>query len=259
MNTRQFKHSLRGRKVPIGTWIFEFNTPGIARIAASGGVDFIVYDMEHSGFGIESIRSLIAQSRSSELATLVRVPAAQYHLIAPILDVGAGGIIAPMIETVEDARRCADSCKYPPLGHRGAAFAVAHDDFLAGDIPTKITTANEDTICSIIIETARGVENIDQIAAVPGIDLVWVGFLDLSLSMAIPGQFDHPDFVSATDRILQACRARNVSTAILVNDASQGLERIRQGFNCLSFSGDIWLFQKALSDGIRAIRSGLRS
>ena len=257
MDTLELKQALKDGNLPIGTWIFEFNTPGITRIAASAGIDFIVYDMEHSGFGMESIRSLIAESRFSRLATLVRVPAAQYYLIAPVLDVGAGGIIAPMIETADDARRVVDSCKYPPAGRRGAAFGVAHDDFLGGDVLSKLTAANDATVCSVIIETARGVENAEQIAAVPGIDLVWVGFLDLSLSIGTPGQFHHPHFARAMDRIQKACESQEVATAILVTDAQQGIKRVRQGFQCLSYSGDIWLFQKALSDGIQAIRSGL--
>jgi 2-dehydro-3-deoxyglucarate aldolase/4-hydroxy-2-oxoheptanedioate aldolase len=259
LDTLQFKRALKEGNVPIGTWIFEFNTPGITRIAASSGVDFIVYDMEHSGFGIESIRRLIAESRSSRLATLVRVPSARYEFIAPVLDIGAGGIIAPMVETADDAKRVVDACRYPPLGHRGAAFGVAHDDFLGGDVRFKLNAANDAVVASVIIETARGVENADQIAAVPGLDVAWVGFLDLSLSIGTPGQFNHPDFTRAMDRILKACSSHGVARAILVPDAQQGIERVRQGFRCLSYSGDIWLLQKSLSDGIQAIRSGLEN
>ena len=126
------KAALRNRQVVLGTWVFEFNTSGIPRLLASTGVDFAVYDMEHSGFGMDSVRNLVSLSRSLNLASLVRPPAAKYHLIAPLLDAGASGIIAPMVETVEQAMEVTQACRYPPQGRRGAAFSVSHDDFLPG-------------------------------------------------------------------------------------------------------------------------------
>ena len=205
MNVLTLKGALRQGQVVIGTWVFEFNTPGIARLLASTGVDFVVYDMEHSGFGIESIRNLVGPSHCLNLAALVRPPAAQYHLIAPVLDVGASGIIAPMVETSEDAARVVQSCRYFPEGSRGAAFSIAHDDFRPGDVESKRKASNEAVLCGVLIETAKGVENVEEILSVPGIDLVWVGHLDLSLTMGIAGQFEHPRFLVAIDQILKAC------------------------------------------------------
>src|SRR5207253_1642109 len=124
------KVCFRQRRVVIGTWVFEFNSPGIARLLASTGVDYVVYDMEHSGFGMDSIRALISQTRPLNIAALVRPPAGEYHLIAPVLDAGANGIIVPKVESREQAARIVDACKYYPEGHRGAAFSVAHDDYL---------------------------------------------------------------------------------------------------------------------------------
>jgi len=257
LNSISLKKALAEGQVIIGTWIFEFNTPGIARLVASTGADFIVYDMEHSGFGIAEVRSLVAESRGLDMAALVRVPAAQYHLIAPVLDVGADGIIAPMIETKEDAARLVESSRYYPQGHRGAAFSIAHDDFLPGETSEKMKKANESVLCSAIIESVRGVENVEQILSVPGIDLVWVGYNDLSLSMGIPGHFADPEYVKAIAHIVTACKTRGVPLAMLVGDCQQGLERIRQGFRCLSYWGDIWLLQRALTEGIKTIRAGV--
>jgi 2-dehydro-3-deoxyglucarate aldolase/4-hydroxy-2-oxoheptanedioate aldolase len=256
LDTRALKKTLREGGLAIGTWVFEFNTPGIARLLASAGADFVVYDMEHSGFGIDTVRSLVSQSRAVNLAVLVRPSDCEYHLIAPLLDVGAGGIIAPRVETASAALRVVDSCRYPPLGHRGAAFTIAHDDFQTGEIGAKIQAANDAVLCALIIETVQGVENIQSILDVPGIDLIWVGFLDLSLSLGIPGQFAHPQFQSALDRIRRACESRGMPVGILVNKPEAALERIRQGFRCISYSGDLWLLQRALAEGIQTIREG---
>ncbi|HXJ94368.1 MAG TPA: aldolase/citrate lyase family protein [Terriglobia bacterium] len=258
MDTKALKQTLREGRVALGTWVFEFNTPGIARLLASAGADFVVCDMEHSGFGIETIRTLVSQSRSTDLAVLVRPPAGEYHLIAPLLDVGAGGVIVPKVETASEASRVVDACRYCPSGHRGAAFSIAHDDFQPGDVAAKMKAANEAVVCGLLIETRAGVENISSILNVPGIDLIWVGFLDLSLSLGIPGQFTHPEFEAAISRILTACGSHAVPVGILTDRPESALERIRQGFHCISYSGDLWLLQRALREGIEAIRRGLR-
>ncbi|PYV26850.1 MAG: hypothetical protein DMG27_05610 [Acidobacteria bacterium] len=260
LNTLAIKQALGEGGVVLGTWVFEFDTPGIARLLASTGIDFVVYDMEHSGFGIETIRNLVGQSRALDLAALVRTAAGETHLIGPVLDVGAGGIIVPRVETASEAAKVVESCRYYPEGRRGAAFSIAHDDFLPGDVANKTKAANDSMLCGLLIETALGVENIDAILAVPGVDLIWVGHLDLSLSMGIPGQFTNPRFKEALSRILQACESNGsngMPAGILANDASQTLEYVRQGFRCISYSGDVWLLQRALSEGVQAIRMAL--
>jgi 2-dehydro-3-deoxyglucarate aldolase/4-hydroxy-2-oxoheptanedioate aldolase len=257
LDTKALKRTLREGRVALGTWVFEFDTPGLARLVASAGADFVVFDMEHSGFGIDTIRSLVSYSRAVDLAALVRLSAGEYHLIAPVLDVGAGGIIVPKVETAEQAARVSDSCRYYPEGHRGAAFSIAHDDFRSGDPAMKMKAANEAVICGLLIETAAGVEQVDEILKVPGVDLVWIGFLDLSLSMGIPGRFDRPEFKAAISRIIRACESHAVPVGILSNQAESALDWVRQGIRCISYSGDLWLFQRALSEGIQAIRQGL--
>jgi 2-keto-3-deoxy-L-rhamnonate aldolase RhmA len=258
LNTKELKRVLREGRVALGTWVFEFNTPGIARLLASAGAEFVVYDMEHSGFGIDTIRSLVSQSRAASLAVLVRPVAGEYHLIAPLLDLGAGGVIVPRVETASEAAQIVDACRYWPAGHRGAAFSIAHDDFQPGDVAAKIQAANDSVICGLLIETKSGVDNIDSILSVPGVDLIWVGFLDLSLSLGIPGQFTHPAFEGAVSRILEACKSHRTPVGILAGCPESALERIQQGFRCISYSGDLWLLQRALAEGIRAIRQGIK-
>ena len=147
MKALALKEAFRQNQAVIGTWVFEFNSSGIARLLASTGVDFVVYDMEHSGFGMDSIKALLSQSRPLDLAVLVRPPAGEYHLIGPLLDAGANGIIVPKVESAREAERIADACRYFPLGHRGAAFSISHDDYLSGNIPQKMKAANDGMIC----------------------------------------------------------------------------------------------------------------
>lgn len=257
MKASALKESLLKKSVAIGTWVFEFNTPGIARLLESTGIDFAVYDMEHSGFGIDSIRSLLAQTRPLNLAALVRPPAGEYHLIAPVLDAGADGVVVPNVETAEQARRIVDACRYAPQGRRGAAFSVAHDDFLSGNVAEKMKAANDAMICALLIESVRGLENLGEILSVPGVDMIWVGFLDLSISMGIPGQFDDSRFQDALTNVLKVCKNHGIPLGIMAQDAGQALRYVSLGFRCISYSGDIWLLQRALTQGVNEIRRGM--
>lgn len=124
MKPNLVKSKLLSGGVSIGTFMFEFDSTGIARIAAEAGAEFAVFDMEHTGWSVETIRMLIATSRSTDMLPLVRIPATEYHFIARVLDMGATGIMIPMVESVEQAQRIVASAKYPPMGRRGAAFGV---------------------------------------------------------------------------------------------------------------------------------------
>src|SRR3954453_21941748 len=116
MRENPVKRKLAAGGISIGTMMFEFNSTGIGRIASLAGAEFAIFDMEHSGWSIETIRTLIATSRAAEMIPMVRVPATQYHLLSRPLDVGAMGLMVPMVETGEQAKSIVQSAKYPPVG-----------------------------------------------------------------------------------------------------------------------------------------------
>lgn len=254
MRANRTKRTLRDGGVAVGTMVFEFGTSGIARIAAEAGADFVIFDMEHTGWSLETVRNLMATSRAADIAPMVRIPATQSHFIARALDAGAMGLMVPMVETEMQARLIAQSAKYPPLGRRGAAFGVAHDDYSDGDIVAKMRSANDEALLIALIETAQGVENVEAIAAVDGIDVLWIGHFDLTNSMGIPGQFTHPHFVAAVTRVLAAGRQHNKAVGFMASNVEEGRALLQQGFRCLAFWGDIWIYKRALREGISGIR-----
>src|SRR4051794_6818031 len=129
MRVNHVKQKLQAGGLSIGTFVFEFSTTGIGRIAAQAGAEFVLFDMEHTGWSVETIRLLLATTRASETIPLVRIPATEYHFIARVLDMGAMGIMAPMVESAAQAQALVAASRYPPDGRRGAAFGVAHDDY----------------------------------------------------------------------------------------------------------------------------------
>ncbi|MBI3988308.1 MAG: aldolase [candidate division NC10 bacterium] len=237
--------------------VFEFNTPGIARIAAAAGAEFVLFDMEHTGWTVETVRMLMATSRAADLVPLVRVPATQYHLLAGPLDVGVMGLMVPMVESEEQARFIVQSAKYPPQGCRGAAFGIAHDDYQGGDIVAKMQSANQEQLLIALIETVQGVENVEKIAGVEGIDVLWIGHFDLTNSMGIPGQFTHPEYLHAVDRVLEACRRHGKAPGFMVSSVEEGISLLAKGFRCLAYWGDLWIYGHALRQGISAIRASI--
>ena len=166
-----------------GTMVFEFFTPSLAQICKTAGAEFVLYDMEHSAVSIESVREQISYCRGAGLVPMVRVPATQYDYISRALDAGAMGIMVPMVETAEQAAFIVQSTRYPPVGRRGAAFGFAHDDFGGGKVTDKIQAAHDRTMVICLIETAKGIENADAIAAVPGVDILFLGPGDMSLRL----------------------------------------------------------------------------
>jgi len=255
MRANTVKRTLLAGGVSLGTMVFEFDSTGIGRLLATAGAEFVVFDMEHTGWGLETLRMLMATTRPTGVVPIVRVPATQYHFLARSLDIGAMGLMVPMVESVEQARQIVQSAKYPPAGRRGAAFAMAHDDYEAADLVDTMRSANEEVLLIAQIETALGLENVEAIAALDGIDILWVGQFDLTNFLGIPGQFSHPRLKGALERVVRAARQHGKAAAILVTSVDEGRAMLAQGFRCLAYGGDLWLYQQALRQGITALRS----
>ena len=244
---------MQGESV-LGTMVFEFFTPGTPQILRAAGADFAIFDMEHSGVGMDAIKMMMAASRGIGLVPMVRVPATEYHFIARVLDIGAMGLMVPMVESVEQARAIVAATRYPPQGRRGAAFGVAHDHYEAGAVTDKIAAVNERTFVMAQIETAKGAEAVDAIAAVDGIDCVWLGHFDLTNFMGIPGEFEHPRYLEAVDAIVAAARAHGKVAGMMAADVTWARRYRERGYTVIAYGLDHLLLQGALREGLRALR-----
>ena len=192
---------------------------------------------------------------------MTRPPSKEYHHIARLCDVGAQGVMPPMINNAQEARQIVSYLKYAPQGVRGCALGLAHDDYRPGPVAGKFKAANEKTALVALIESAEGIKNIDAIAALEGVDCLWVGHFDLSCSLGIPGQFDHELIQQAMRRIAEAAKnagkhwgcpafSREHTEKLLELGArfichhadilmiKAGLEQIRRDFAPLGFSFD---------------------
>ena len=222
----------------LGSMVFEFFTPGIAQILKLSGCEYVIYDMEHAGFSIESLKVQCAHCRGLGMAPMVRVPRGEYHFLARALDVGAHGVMVPMVDSVDQAKAIAEATHYPPKGRRGAAFAFPHDDYEPGDPATKMRAADARNLIIAQIETERGLEAVEGIAAVDGIDCLWLGHFDLTNFMGIPGQFEHPAYVAAVKRIVAAGRQHKKALGFMAADTNWAKQYKRLGFNMVATGTD---------------------
>ena len=246
------KRAMGGESVR-GAMVFEFFTPGIAQILKLAGCEYIIYDMEHAGFSIGQLKVQCAHCRGLGIAPMVRVPRGEYQFLARALDVGAHGVMVPMVDSADAARVIAEATHYPPNGRRGAAFGFAHDDYEAGDPASKMRSADSRNLVIAQIETERGLAEVEDIAAITGIDCLWLGHFDLTNFLGVPGQFEHPDYLRAVERIVAAGRANGKALGFMAADQDWARRYRDFGFNMIASGTD----QGILTAGVRDILCAL--
>jgi 2-dehydro-3-deoxyglucarate aldolase/4-hydroxy-2-oxoheptanedioate aldolase len=257
VKSNRFREALAAGRMPIGHMIMEFGTRGIAKLLETADVDFVLYDMEHSGIEIDRIFDLIAWSKAAPYAPLVRVPQGMYHFLARVMDAGAMGVMVANVETPEQARSIVESVKYAPLGKRGVALGIAHTDYVMPDAAEYFRKANESSVVICQMESEIGVHNAEAIAAIDGVDCLWVGHFDLSQSMGIPAQFHHDRFLDAINRVVAAARKHGKLTGVQPGSIEQAEEWIRLGFNVISWQSDVGVYRAALDEGVKQLRQRL--
>jgi 4-hydroxy-2-oxoheptanedioate aldolase len=213
-------------------------TAEIARIARSSGHDAIWIDLEHSTISIDTAAMICAAAFDIGLVPLVRVPEREYGVIGRMLDGGALGIIAPRIETAEQAADVVAACRFPPLGHRSAIGTLPHVAFKKFPADKFNEEMNRATLVKVLIESPRGIENIAAIAAVPGVDIIGIGTNDLTAEMGVPGNFRHADVRKAHEAALAACQRVGKPLAIGgIADLTYAAELVRMGGAPFMFTG----------------------
>jgi 2-dehydro-3-deoxyglucarate aldolase/4-hydroxy-2-oxoheptanedioate aldolase len=250
----RFKEKLRNGQVAFGQMVLELFTPGIGPMLAACGMDFLIYDMEHGRCDIALAAEMIASCRGSDIVAMVRVPDLDAAPLSRVLDLGARGVMVPRVETRAQMERAVAELKYAPAGKRGVALGIAHDMYRAGG-QSFFEEANEDTAVIAILETVQAFENLDEIVSVPGLDVAWMGHFDLTVSMGIPAQFDHPRFLAAMDALVDACKRHSVAPGFLPPTPASTIHWMTKGFRAISLGSDIGVFMSALRDFHQAVRS----
>lgn len=232
----------RGESV-YGMMITEFASPALPMILADAGLDFFILDMEHGAFTLPSALAILQTARLAHITPLVRVPDGLYHLIAPVLDAGAQGIVVPRVETRAVAERSLAAMRYPPLGVRGIYGGKANNDYQPVTLLEYTRHANEQMLAVIQIESRTAVEHADELLATPGLDAVLLGPWDLALSLGV----DPNDALIETmvQRVLEMTQRHQVACGIHVGDPQVIKRWEARGMRFLSCLGDLEMLRNA--------------
>ena len=240
MLAASIKEKIRGGGVSIGTWM---SLPHVttAEILAGAGYDWVCIDAEHTAVGASEINQLLIAISGQGVAPLVRISWVDPIQAKVAMDSGAAGVIFPMVNTRAEAELAVRSVKYPPMGTRGMGLARAHR--YGPGFAEYIERANRDALVIVQIEHVDAVANIDEILSVEGVDGTFIGPYDLSSSMGIPGELDHPDMRVAQDRVLKATLDRGMIAGMhLVHPATVGAllpDAIARGYRFIALGADI--------------------
>jgi 2-keto-3-deoxy-L-rhamnonate aldolase RhmA len=247
------RRRLAAGDVVVGTMVTEFATLGVSRLAAAAGAEFVLFDLEHTGYGFERMRGVLGAARAAGTMPVLRVPDSAYDLIARALDVGAVGVMVPHVESADEAQHLAAAAHYPPVGVRGFGM-LFRDEWSPDGVPATIEHVNREVMTFVQIETARGLEAVEEIAAVARIDVLWIGHFDLTASLGIPGDFESRNYRDAVDRVLAAGRREGKPVGMVCGSVTEGRALLERGFRLLAYSIDIWLYEEAVRTGIAGLR-----
>ena len=219
-----------------GTWC-NLGSHMTAEIAGLSGVDWVLIDMEHGSGDYDALIHQLHAIEGTPAAPLVRIAWNDPFRFKRVLDLGASGIMVPWVNNAEEARMAAESMRYPPEGIRGIAMTTRASKY-AAEFEEYVAKANDGLLTITQIERVEGVKNAEEIAAVDGVDVLFVGPLDLSTSMGIRGEYGNPDFHAALGKVVAACRKYGKMAGYLLSSKDQMEERLEAGFTFIAHGAD---------------------
>jgi 2-dehydro-3-deoxyglucarate aldolase/4-hydroxy-2-oxoheptanedioate aldolase len=256
-NAHYFKEKIRRGEICLGTAL-TINDPTVTE-ALCPTLDFIWVDMEHNAFSLESVQAHLMATKGSTTTPLVRVAWNDPVLIKPVLDIGAAGIVVPMIRTAADTRLAVAACRYPPEGIRGYGPRRPSNFGRLGG-PEFCKAANEAVMVIIQIEHIDAVNNIDEILAVPGVTSILIGSNDLSGSMGHMGEPRHPEVLRAIDKVIEKTRKTDVFVGIAIAEDPVLLNGwVDKGVQWLSMGNDYSLLLRSANQVASAVREHAKS
>ena len=245
------KHKFLNIKSIKGAMIFDFFSPGVPYIIKNSGCEFVIYDMEHGGLTLDKFKELSLISKGIGLNPMIRIPELCYNYIARSLDLGANGIMIPMVNDQKEALEIIKYSKYPPLGRRGAGFGFAHNEYKKENPLDVMEHANKTLINIIQIENESGLENVENIAKINHVDCLWVGHFDLSNFLGVPGQFDSKLYLNAIKRIVNAGKKYKKSLGIMISTRQEMNFYSNLGFNVIAVGTEMKLLTDKITNLIK--------
>lgn len=242
-----FKHRLNAREPLLGTFV-KMNSLEIIEILGLAGFDFVIADMEHTSMSLGVVENMVRVADLHGMSTIVRVPDLMAHSISRSLDLGVAGIQVPQIEDESQVHEAVQCAKYPPIGKRGVSYSHRAATYGFGEASTFLQRANEDTVLVVHVETESSYQNVEKIVAVDGLDVIFIGPTDLSVSLGVTPSFIDGGLVEPVRRILEAARTFDKKVGIVVGSLEEYDFAIKNGIPYIVWGSDVALFKSAVMD-----------
>lgn len=249
-----FKQRLLRGEPAFGTMITAFDTPELVRILKDCGLDWFFFDIESRYPNTDRMYSVFGYAKMLGMTAFLRIPEANKTEVFRAMDMGVDGIVCPCVESVEQAKELVRLAKYGPMGQRGVSVAGPHTEYKTRDFKQFMADANENTILIAQMESVAGIERVDEILAVEGIDGVLIGPNDLTQDMGIYGQLDHPDFIALTDKVIDACKRHGKFAGIIAKDVKTLRKWQVKGVSLLQWGSDVAILSSKLREGMADAR-----
>jgi len=261
--TNKVIQALKENRMALGTAV-QIASPEIVEIIGNQGFDFVWIDMEHGHFGVESMVSMVRAADANALTPIVRVLYNEPSLIMQVLDAGAMGVIVPGISSKAEAEAAVKAAKYYPMGMRGSCPWTRATGHCTSDWNKHVKWSNEETMVWLLIEGKEGVDNFDEIIEVPNVDVILFGAFDLSQSLGIPGQIDHPKVQEALGKMITKTQTKGMAIGT-VTIAETDPEAIKNsvtewdkiGGRVVCLGGDRPLLSAVMANALKSAKEGL--
>jgi 2-dehydro-3-deoxyglucarate aldolase/4-hydroxy-2-oxoheptanedioate aldolase len=254
MYPNNVKIALKQGRVQCGCSVLAFRSQDSIRALRAAGFDWVFLDAEHGPFDLETLHDMMRVAVRDGLCPIVRVADLQYHLIARALDSGAQGVLLPRVESPELLAKAVTWTRYPPLGVRGYGLGGPHLSYERVSIAEAVAHHNEHVMVVLQIETKTALERIDELLSVPHIDAVLVGPADLSVSLGVPGNFEHPTFQAAVDKVREHCDRRGIAPGMHMRSIDMVVAWRGRGLRFVSANNDIGMLFERASETAAALK-----
>ena len=254
MKKNHLKEALQDGKVVFGPFL-KFTDPAVVEIMGFAGFDFIIIDTEHGPISIETAQNMIRVAESVNITSIIRVGNNDESFILRALDIGAQGIEIPQINSKPDAVRAVKSVKYSPKGERGVCRYVRAANYSSMDKFKYFESVNKETIIIVHIEGVEGINNLDGILSVSGIDVIFIGPYDLSQSLGIPGQVNNSLVVEKMKEVVLKCKQNKVAVGTFADDVETAKFWVSLGVQYMSFSVDVGILYNASKNIISKLKN----
>ena len=255
MRVNHTREKLAKGETVFGCGLQSFRSAEVPRAFAAAGFDYVFIDMEHGAFDLETVYDMIGASVKAGITPIVRVGELAYSLVARLLDSGAQGIILPRVEDPVALREALSWMRYPPEGKRGYGVSPYMVDYESRSFTEIIDHLNRNTLAVAQIETLAAVDRADELLSSKGLDIVMVGPADLSISLGVAGQFDHPLLISTVQRVIDKCREHNVVPGIQTRGAAMAKAWAGRGMRFVGAGAEHGLLLEKARETMALLRS----